>query len=285
MNAGQASHQKPSVSRDNDFGYLPDNHSQKIPYVYLAWDLQNVKVKLRQMPILGKKLLELVASKGRLDKAIVYYNSQHENQLAAQKTLESLGIKGRDVPSSLENSADNELIVGVINRVARKLSPDILILVLGDRDYAGLICLLKALPKKITIIIVARKGNVSQKIIDIADEFYYVEKILNLGSITTSVSSNSLSGKISYEDAIACLIESIQIVMQKGKRATLSYVNQIMGDNSSFPNYQNVSSIRKQDGMTFSRFHKFIEAAMKDGIIGIRLNGDLPELFLVKSSP
>jgi len=282
MNAGQASHQKPSVSRDNDFGYLPDNHSQKIPSVYLAWDLQNVNVKLRQMPILGNKLLELAASKGRLDEANVYYNSQHENQLAAQKTLESLGIKGRDVRSSLENSADNELIVGVINRVARKLSPDILILVLGDRDYAGLICVLKNLPQKIKIIIVARKGNVSQKIIDLADEFYYVEEILNLGSITTSVSSNSLSGKILYSDAIACLQESIETALNKGKPAIISRISNLMRNNPKFPNYQKYSSVLTPDAKPFSSFTKFIEAAQKDGIIGM---SDLSELFLVKSSP
>jgi hypothetical protein len=238
------------------------------------------------MPILGKKLLELAASKGRLDEANVYYNSQHENQLAALKTLTSLGVfKGVDVLSHLKNSADNELIVGVINRMARKLSPDILILVLGDRDYAGLICLLKALPKKITIIIVARKGHVSQKIIDLADEFYYVEEILNLGSITTSVSSNSLSGKIPYEDAIACLQESIKTALNKGKPAIISRISNLMRNNPKFPNYQKYSSVLTPDAKSFSSFTKFIKAAQKDGIIGMRLNGDLPELFLVKSSP
>jgi hypothetical protein len=58
-----------------------------------------------------------------------------------------------------------------------------------------------------------------------------------------------------------------------------------MRNNPKFPNYQKYSSVLTPDAKPFSSFTKFIKAAQKDGIIGMRLNGDLPELFLVKSSP
>jgi uncharacterized LabA/DUF88 family protein len=249
---------------------MPNNQK---PSVSVYWDCQNVHIN----PFLAQYLKIFAESRGELVALKAYANWLQENRISAER-LQELKYDCIHVSITKKNSVDEK----VINDGEKQLDRDpssLLILVTGDGDFAPLVRKYKA--KGIPVIVFAQSGKESQKLKKLADEFYFVDQLPELFELSEQIAPNT----ISYSDAIACLIESIQIVMQKGKRATLSYVNQIMGDNSSFPNYQNVSSIRKQDGMTFSRFHKFIEAAMKDGIIGIRLNGDLPELFLVKSSP
>jgi len=155
--------------------------------VSLYWDLQNVYSMQGQANL----LLDFASSKGRLDCKRVYYNSQHKNQAAAKNNLDSLGFNCLDVPCSLKNSADHRLIADCISRVALKPSPDIIILVLGDRDFAGLICVLRSLGKK--VIIFAQRGSESKKLIKIACEFHFVEELPQLVAEakpqTTSVQS------------------------------------------------------------------------------------------------
>ncbi len=55
-----------------------------------------------------------------------------------------------------------------------------------------------------------------------------------------------------------------------------------MRQNQQFPNYQGVSSIRKPDGTTFSKFGKFVEAVKAEGKIQVRSVGKVQELFLIE---
>ena len=248
---------------------MPKNQK---PSVSLYWDCQNVHIN----PYLAQYLKIFAESRGELVALKAYANWLQENRVFAEG-LQELKYDCIHVSITKKNSLDEKLINDGKKQLDRAPS-SLLILVTNDGDFAPLVRQYKA--KGIPVIIFGSR-NISQKLQKLADQVYFVDQLPELFEVSEPIAPNT----ISYSDAIVCLIEAIKIVMQKGKRATLSYVNQIMGDNSSFPNYQNVSSIRKPNGMTFSRFHKFIEAAMKDGIIGMRLNGDLPELFLVKSSP
>ncbi len=45
--------------------------------------------------------------------------------------------------------------------------------------------------------------------------------------------------------------------------------------NQQFPNYQGVSSIRKPDGTTFSKFSKFVEAVEAEGKVQVETVGKL----------
>jgi uncharacterized LabA/DUF88 family protein len=248
---------------------MPKNQKHSVS---IYWDCQNVHIN----PFLAQYFKIFAESRGELVALKAYANWLQENPVFPER-LQELGYDCIHVSITKKNSVDEK----VINDGEKQLDrdpPSLLILVTNDGDFAPLVRQYKA--KGIPVIIFGSR-KMSKKLQKLADQVYFVDQLPELFELSEQIAPNT----ISYSDAIACLIESIQIVMQKGKRATLSYVNQIMGDNSSFPNYQNVSSIRKQDGMTFSRFHKFIEAAMKDGIIGMRVNGDLQELFLVKSSP
>ncbi|MEG4500809.1 NYN domain-containing protein [Microcoleus sp. F10-C6] len=139
--------------------------------VAMFLDSQNVYLKPNQAEL----LLAFAKSKGRLEPPKSYYNSQKKNQLTHNIRLEKQGFKGVDVPDG-KNSADKQLVFDCIKRVAMKPSLDIIILVLGDRDFAGLITVLKALG--ITVIVFARRKSASQKLINLVgeDKFHYVDE-------------------------------------------------------------------------------------------------------------
>ena len=67
-----------------------------------------------------------------------------------------------------------------VSKSSTKPSPDIIVLVLADRDFAGLITVLKALG--ITVIVFARRKSASQKLINLVgeDNFHYVDELSSL---------------------------------------------------------------------------------------------------------
>jgi hypothetical protein len=144
--------------------------------VAMFLDSQNVYLNQKQAEL----LVAFAKSKGRLEPPKNYYNSQKKNQLTDKIRLEKLGFPGVDVPDSGKNSADKQLVFDCIKRVAIKPSPDIIILVLGDRDFAGLITVLKALG--ITVIVFARRKSASKKLINLVgeDNFHYVDELSSL---------------------------------------------------------------------------------------------------------
>jgi hypothetical protein len=160
---------------------MADNHrttgKQKSQFqrVAMFWDTQNVHLNQNQ----AKLLLAFAPSKGRLEPPKFYYNPQHKNQVNDKNRLEKLGCQGVDVPSG-KNSADKQWVCDCIKRVAIKPSPDIIILVLGDRDFAGLITVLKALGIK--VIVFARRKSASKKLINLVgeDNFHDVDELSSL---------------------------------------------------------------------------------------------------------
>lgn len=151
---------------------------QKIPSqrVAILWDGQNVHLKQKEAEL----LVALAKSKGRLDWQNFYYNSQHENQVNDKNRLEKLGFKGVDVPDSRKSSADKELVFDYSKLFAIKPSPEIIILVSGDRDFAGLIAILIALGK--TVIVFARRKSARKQLIKLLgeDNFHDVDELPSL---------------------------------------------------------------------------------------------------------
>jgi len=250
--------------------------SQKQPSVYLAWDLQNVKPKQNDLPNSGTKLLEFCNQQGSLSGQNVYYNSQHKDQASAKSVLESIGFKGVDVPDASKNSADKRIMLDCIKQFTRKPHPEIFVFVLGDWDFAALISVLREAGKK--VIIFAQRGNESKKLINIVDEFHFIDE---LPQLVGGKSEHKIDGVLSYitwEDAIACLHEAIKTALSKHKHTTFPLIDNMMRNNKRFPNYQGCSSIRKSDGKKFPRFSKFINAAVAEGKVKMRNQ----ELFLVE---
>ncbi len=143
--------------------------------VAMFWDSQNVYLNQKQAEL----LVAFPKSKGRLEQPKNYYNLHTKNEFTDQIWREKLGFQGVDVPSG-KNSADKQLVFDCIKRVAIKPSPDIIILALGDRDFAGLITVLKALG--ITVIVFARRKSASQKLINLVgeDNFHDVDELSSL---------------------------------------------------------------------------------------------------------
>ena len=152
--------------------------SQKQPLVYVAWDLQNVKCKQNDLPNLAINLLEFCRKQGRFSCPKVYYNSQHKNQTYAKDKLKTFGFKGVDAPDPSKNSADKQLMWDCLKQCAGKPHPEIFIFVLGDWDFAGLIINLRLAGKK--VITFAQRGNESENLMDIVDEFHFIDELPQL---------------------------------------------------------------------------------------------------------
>ncbi|MEW6496789.1 MAG: NYN domain-containing protein [Cyanobacteriota bacterium] len=253
---------------------LASNVHQRNPLIYIAWDIQNVKLKPNKLPEFASNLLDFGSARGRLDCKRVYYNSQHTEQASAKNNLDYLGFDWRNVPSPLKNSADDRLIADCIHRVAIKPSPEVIILVLGDKDFAGLICVLRSLGKK--VIIFAQRGSESKKLIKIADEFHFVDELPSLIVGKNQLQAACLQSQITYKDATEYLLETIRTALSQGKRTSFSLIDSLM--RQRFSNYHGASSICKPDGKKFSRFSKFVDAVVAEG--KVRMQNQ--ELFLIE---
>ncbi|MEH2062216.1 MAG: NYN domain-containing protein [Nostoc sp.] len=237
-------------------------------------DIQNVSsIKGK-----GHFLLEFAQSKGHIGCQNVYYNSHYINQVGTKNELAILGMKGVDVPDNSENSADYRLINDCINWVAFNASVNIIILMLGDRDYAGLICILKALGKK--VIIFAQRGSASPKLIKLVgnDNFYFVDELPQLvdNSNKTQPKNTALVPQINYNEAIEYLTEAINTALSQGKPSVFGRIDKLM--RQRYANYQGYSSISTDDGKKFKRFSQFIDVAVKDG----KVRKQNEELFLTE---
>jgi NYN domain len=164
-------------------------HSQALVHVHIYLDLQNVHLTQKQ----GELLVAFAKSKGRLDCFKVYYNSQKKNQLLAKNNLENLGSQGVDVRSKDKNSVDKALTFDWIKGVTIKPSPEIIILVSGDRDFAPLISLMLAVGK--TIIVFAQCDSASKKLIKLVgdDNFHYVDEMPSLFAGNTQDKADQIS--------------------------------------------------------------------------------------------
>lgn len=144
------------------------------PSVGVYVDLQNV-LSIKKY---GNFLLDFAQLKGDLILKKAYYNSQCQHQIPIMKKLGSLGVDCVDVPCPLKNSADNQLKSDLIDAINDSRTPEIFIVVSGDGDFANSVDVLRKLDK--TVIVFAQRGNVKQKLIELADEFHFVDELPTL---------------------------------------------------------------------------------------------------------
>lgn len=246
---------------------MKDTYTPKIA-VYV--DLQNAS----SFPKYAKYLLDFAKSLGIVISIKVYYNSLCPNQVSAINSLKLLdfSIQFVDVPCPLKDSADDRMKAHNLKDIHSNSSPDIVILITGDGDFVELAQNAQKLGKK--VIIFAQRGNVKQKLKEIADEFHFLEDLPSLVEANTESKIDSAPCQIPYNEAAKYLSEAIKIASNKGKRTVLGCIDSIM--RQLFPNYKGVASICKHDGKSFSRFSKFVKAVEKDGIVRM----ENQELFL-----
>ncbi|BAZ32070.1 hypothetical protein NIES4074_45720 [Cylindrospermum sp. NIES-4074] len=235
--------------------------------VAIFCDLQNVS-SLTKFASLVVKFAE---SQGTVSCKKIYYNSQRKNEIHAKNKLETVGFECVDVPDSSENSADHRLMADCVKLFTPKPlpSPNIIVLVLGDWDFAGLICVLKSLGKK--VIVFAQRGSASPKLIKLvgAHNFHFIDELPEL------VGKKAVESQIDYNEAMECLTEAIKTALSQGKRTGLGYINNLMCE--LFPKYQGSSSIHTPSGKKFKNFGEFVNAAVKSG----NVRRQHQELFLI----
>jgi hypothetical protein len=236
---------------------MPRQTSPQKPSISIYWDFQNV----HSIQKLASLLLAFAKSKGRLISTKLYYNSLCNNQAYVISNLNNFEISFIDVPCPLKNSADNQLIADCLEDIDSNQSSDIFIIVSGDGDFVKLVRSLQKLGKK--VIIFAQKGNVKQKLKELADNFHFVDDLPQLVVENNQPQITSIKSQINYNEAIEYLVKAIKIALSQGKSTVLGYINNLMREH--FPNYQGFSCICTPDGKKFSRFSKFVDAAVKEG--------------------
>lgn len=163
-----------------------------------------------------------------------------------------------------KNAVDFQIAIDCFKPIKTNSYPDVIILVTGD--CYSLIIQQNLKSENIKLIVFARRGSNCHSLKKEVDEFYYIDQLPDL---VKNLDSETLQTEayISYEEAVKCLIEAIQTAIKSGKSTTIGLIAKLMCNNSKFPNYKNVSSIRKPDGSKFSKFTKFIDRVIEKGII------------------
>ncbi len=243
--------------------------SQQLPLISIYWDYQNAKLS----PSQAKSLLDLAQSKGRVISAKVYYNAQCQDQVSVKDDFGNL-FNCLNVPCPLKDSADNQLIADCLGEIHSNMSPDIIMLISGDGDFIKLVHNLQKLGKQ--AIILAQKGNVKQKLKELADEFYFLDDLPRLTSNKTQAQNTALMSQINCKEAIEYLIEAIKTASRQGKPTLFGHIDKLMRQRCA--NYQGYLSISTDDGKKFKSFSQFIDAAVKDG----KVQKQGQELFLVE---
>jgi uncharacterized protein (TIGR00288 family) len=249
--------------------------------VAVFWDYENVKVATQEGKApLAESLISYSKRKGHLRFKMVYANWRREREPLVQ-ALYSLGFEPIHVSTGKENSVDIKLTVDCLNTAHQH--PDIqqFIIVTADRDFVPLVTALRTLRKQVTLI--GRTETASEQLLLSADEFIDLDKLAADEAYPAPAENHTPVSPISYEEAIACLTDSISQARDQGKSTRFGPIDLLMRANSRF-SYSGFQSIR-QNGEVFSNFSAFIARAEAEGIVKVYTLGGFKELFLPNEDP
>ncbi|MFN6501778.1 MAG: NYN domain-containing protein [Nostoc sp. DedQUE01] len=248
--------------------------SQQKNSIAIFCDLQNVSLITK----FASLALQFAESQGTVFCKNIYYNSQHKDQVVSINKLEELGFTCINVPDSSKNSADKRLKDDCYEAVAFNPSLNKIILFSGDKDFAVLIAILKAMRKK--VIVFAQRGSENSKLINLVgnENFYFVDELPRIvaNNNQTKTRNTDLVSQINYNEGVDYLIKAINTTLSQGKPTLFSHIDKFMRQNCA--NYQGFSSIQKPDGKKFKSFSQFVDAAVKDG----KVHRQGQELFLIE---
>ncbi len=237
------------------------------PCIAIYGDFQNVRNSPEEIEILNPWFDQ----QGNILHKKSYAYWRKENELFEQAIFKA-GFKTISVSSKEKNAVDNEIIQDCKHDIMTDKIIKIVILITGDKDYLPLVKYLQKIGIKLILI---HGANVSQNLRKAVDIAYNIDKLIK--SITVNKATTEkldYPAMIPYEEAKKCLIESIKTVQEEGKKATLALMGHLIKNHPRLSGYQKVSSIGKPDGKPFSKFCKFVEAVIKEGIIQ-NCNGEL----------
>jgi len=237
------------------------------PNIAIYLDVQNVRISPEKI-----KLLNLwLTAQGDIVIKKAYADWSKENRTYAQ-ALHKAVFKTIHNPYGQKNAVDNEMMGDCKHDIMSDRSIRIVILITGDKDFLPLVKKLQQLGIKVILI---SGANVSQALKKIVDEAYDIDKLIASVNLDKAIQEKiDSSAMIPYEEAKKYLIELIKTVQAKGKKATLALMGSLIKKHPRLSGDKKVLSIGKPDGKYFSKFSKFVEAVIKEGIIQNR-NGEL----------
>lgn len=247
-------------------------------FVSLYWDYENIN----EIENKANLLINFARQRGYLVNLKVYAKiSIWQHKKGKDKVaLKQLGFDCVEVSQTGKNGVDFQVVIDCVTESNNNISTNLFILVTSDGDYEILVRELQNKGKK--VIIFYHPDKVSQTLIQIASEAYSVEELPEL--VNNKASILDVSNQIDYKVAVQCLLEAINVAGKQVKPTSYPLIDQLMRQNEQFPNYQGVSSIRKPDGTTFSKFSKFVEAVQAEGKVQVRCVGKEKELFIIEQN-
>ncbi|NJK40746.1 MAG: NYN domain-containing protein [Acaryochloridaceae cyanobacterium SU_2_1] len=250
--------------------------------VAVFWDYENVKVAAQglQAP-LAESIVDYSQSQGHTRLKIVYSNWRREKESLVQ-ALYSLGFEPIHVSTGKENSVDVKLTVDCLNTAYQYPQVHQFIIVTGDRDFVPLVNALKNLKKRVTLI--GRAEVASDQLLLSADEFIDIEKLGTEEPDAPSFEKRQQVPKISYDDAVQCLIAAINLARNQGKSSRFGAIDRLMRANIHH-SYQGIASINRGNGRGFANFSAFVVAVAEQGKVQIRTLAGFQELFLPEEDP
>jgi uncharacterized protein (TIGR00288 family) len=261
---------------------LPSSGAQ----VAVFWDYENVKFPAGAASApLAESLIEYAKSLGHLRVKTVYSNWRRKDERIVQ-TLYSLGFEPIHVSMGKANSVDVKLVVDCLEAAYRDPTLSRFIIVTGDKDFIPLVNALKDLERQVTVI--GRTENVSEQLLLSADEFMPLKRLVKDAAARLQAQEPQVSADgqlmLSYEDAIACLVEAIGKALEQQKSTQFSTIGKMMRDIN--PTYEGASSVLRNDGGVFVRFSDLIRTAEEESRIRVRTTSEgFKELFLIEEDP
>ncbi len=122
----------------------------------------------------AKCLIDFAQSRGDVVTKKVYSHWWRETW-AFKYALDHVSFERVDVQEEFKNSADLKLKSDCRAELLSDLSPDIIILVSGDGDFASLVSELRLCRKQ--VIVFGRQGVTSRKLKKLANESHFAEEL------------------------------------------------------------------------------------------------------------
>lgn len=261
--------------------------------VAVFWDYENVRVNAEGLKVpVAEKLVEYSKTIGHVRVKRVYSDWSRVNP-AINRALYSLGFDPIHVSMEKANSVDVKIAVDCLDTAMMYPEINNFIIVTGDKDFISVVNWLKDNRRK--VIIIGKSDVVSEHLLLSADHFVSLEEFSKLDTLEEELpeiespvkksSSKKKIQKMSYDDAVNCLIKVISEARDQNKSSRFNTIDTLMRANQNY-DYRGVSSIIPQNNVKiFKTFTQFIEKVEEMGKIKFETIEGFKELFLIEEDP
>lgn len=255
--------------------------------VAVFWDYENVRITANgNNSPLADALVKKINTLGHPVLQKVYANWRSVGD-AENQALFARGFETIQVAMKKTNSTDGKLIVDCMDAV--RLFPSIgrFVIITGDKDFIVLVNWLRQRRKEVTII--GNASIASEHLVQSANKFYSLESIQKKATekpkevpaksspvIPAKVTSQAPTNSMSYETAVECFLQAVEINRASGRSWTrLPVLDNLMRSNPKFK-YKGIKHVSRPDRKgNFSAFSQFFDAVAASGLITTRIvNGE-----------